>query len=399
MKRQIAIALIAVLVVAALGSAAYARSPITWSDAGAAPFMLNMVSSTVVNGEMWVIGGSDGGSSFESNSYATVKIYNPVTGWRDGPSLNQKRMKAQAVTIGSKIYVFGGQTKNDAGQTIRLDSLEIYDTDHPELGWQYGATAPRAVGYFGMTVAQGKIWVAGGETNSLPNPPNPNTTITGYVQIYDPVTNTWTHPDGTTAPANLGWADNGSNTWGSQLTLNTVKSGNYEWVVATGGSWNGAQSKCRRVNAVEGGPNSKSFADSGAIQPGKLDTAEGTNSGSGVSGQSSFVYDNTIYVLDGTSAGTSSYSYNWFNQVEYYDPSGSGSWKYDSDMPARLSGHFTACVIGNKIYVVGGKAYNGSSAVLNPEMYIGTIPEPSSIAAIVLGLGMLASAVVKRKKS
>lgn len=383
MKRILATVAAATMLFSA--ACAFAAPPtITWSRVTGKdlPVGRTLSASTALNGKLYVIGGGNGSTSpFESSQTNRVDVYDPVTQtWSQAANLNTARMKAQAVTIGGKIYVFGGQ-----GSSGRLNTLEIYDpaTDT----WSYGATSPRAVGYFGMTVAQGKIWVAGGETSITGSNP------TNWVQIYDPATDTWTHPGGT---LDFGWGDG---KYGSQLALGTYKEGSYEWVQVTGGVYTSTMvGYSLRINAVAGGAYSDKWYSTSAIEPGKLDTAEGTGKGNLVSGQSAFTYNDVLYNLGG--AGSSDYTYKWYNQVEYFDKA-SQTWKFNSDMPDRLGAHATAVVIGNQIFVTGGRRYDlvAGNAPLNTAMYVGLIPEPSSILALACGLIGAAGVLMRRRKT
>ncbi|MBF4693016.1 Kelch repeat-containing protein [Fusibacter ferrireducens] len=79
----------------------------------------------VLDGKIYAIGGIGG------QYLNTVEEYNPITDiWEIKASMNIARRNFEAVTLGNKIYVLGGN--NDANASLVLNSVEEYDPSENE---------------------------------------------------------------------------------------------------------------------------------------------------------------------------------------------------------------------------------------------------------------------------
>jgi N-acetylneuraminic acid mutarotase len=93
-----------------------------WSKVSELPTLREHLSSAVLNGEIYIIGGRTSG--FESN-LNLVEIYNPLkNSWRLGPQLQVKRGGHASVVFGDAIYVFGGERNEGTIEEVEKLTLE-----------------------------------------------------------------------------------------------------------------------------------------------------------------------------------------------------------------------------------------------------------------------------------
>lgn len=133
----------------------------TWSVISTAPEQFNHFQATAYNGLVWIIG------AFDSNTFPTetpeefIWAFDPANGeWIQGPSIpsNRRRGSAGLVLYGDKFYVVGGNTQgHDGGYVAWLDEYDPVTNT-----WTPLADAPNARDHFHATVADGKLYVAGG---------------------------------------------------------------------------------------------------------------------------------------------------------------------------------------------------------------------------------------------
>lgn len=80
-------------------------------------------TATVVNGKIYVMGGTD---VAKGDALSSIEVYDPATGnWEYEGEMNLGRIGHRAVAYENKIYVFGGITKEPSPGT--LDNVEVYD--------------------------------------------------------------------------------------------------------------------------------------------------------------------------------------------------------------------------------------------------------------------------------
>jgi hypothetical protein len=117
---------------------------------------LNVASSTV-NGKIYAIGGSRGGSQWYLG-LSTVEEYDPATDtWTRKADMRTGRTYFSTSAVNGKIYAIGGVT---TGNNSQLASVEEYDpaTDT----WTPKAAMPTARSAFSASAANGKIYAIGG---------------------------------------------------------------------------------------------------------------------------------------------------------------------------------------------------------------------------------------------
>ena len=131
------------------------------------------LATSAVNGKIYAIGG---GLEERLGPLATVEEYNPATDtWTRKADMPTPRHRLVAVVVDGKIYAIGGSQFGNSGA---LSSMEEYDpaTDT----WTKKTDMPTARLYHAASAVNGKIYVIGG--------------VGGFstVEEYDPSTDTWT---------------------------------------------------------------------------------------------------------------------------------------------------------------------------------------------------------------
>ena len=155
----------------------------TWTTKSEMPTARQGLSTSVVDGKIYAIGGGSASSSSYGvvETYSTVEEYDPATDtWTTKSPMPTARGFHSANVVDGKIYVFGGSPGAPARASIL--AVEMYDpaTDtwaqKSDMPWSL-RTGIRA-GF--SSVVDGKIYAFGGYGGS------------GIVDEYDPATDTWT---------------------------------------------------------------------------------------------------------------------------------------------------------------------------------------------------------------
>jgi N-acetylneuraminic acid mutarotase len=150
----------------------------TWIRKADMPTARSCLSTSVVNGKIYAIGGI---INANSPALSTVEEYDLVTDtWSKRTNMPTARINHGACVVEDKIYVIGGgQRVLGAGSS----TVEQYD---PETDtWTRKANMPTARFVLSASVLNGKIYAIGGK-------PGHNVSPLKTVEVYDPVTDTWT---------------------------------------------------------------------------------------------------------------------------------------------------------------------------------------------------------------
>jgi N-acetylneuraminic acid mutarotase len=148
----------------------------TWSPgAPLAAARYDHTVTTLANGKLLVVGGSNGTSSL-----ATAELYDPATGaWSPAGSLSDRRTLHTATLLASgKVLVTGG-----TGDLGTLQTAELYNPATNSWSPAAPMTSPR-VNHAAAALPSGKVIVAGGFNNNV-------RAGVATAEIYDPATNTW----------------------------------------------------------------------------------------------------------------------------------------------------------------------------------------------------------------
>jgi N-acetylneuraminic acid mutarotase len=140
-------------------------------------------TSAVVNGKIYVMGGYDASSP---NAMTKLEVFDPATNTWSAPATTGTftgRGGLSSAVVNGKIYVMGG---SHSGLANTSNTLEVFDpaTNSWSTPVTTGTFSPRS--YFTSQVVNGKIYTMGG-TNSSGIGVN-------TFEVFDPATNTWSTP-------------------------------------------------------------------------------------------------------------------------------------------------------------------------------------------------------------
>ena len=113
-----------------------------------------------------------------------MEEYDPATDtWTTKTNMKKARFSLSTCVLNGKIYAIGGDPGSSEGTYVGLATVEVYDpaTDT----WTTKTNMPTARGYLSASVVNGKIYaIGGGRTLS--------TSGLSTVEEYDPVADIWT---------------------------------------------------------------------------------------------------------------------------------------------------------------------------------------------------------------
>jgi len=149
----------------------------TWTKKADMPTARVFLASSAVDGKIYVIGGADRWPN--GTKLATVEEYDPATDtWTQKADMPAPRSALATSVVNGKIYAIGGHRGG-----VHISTVEEYDpaTDT----WTEKADMPTARQFVSTSVVDGKIYAMGGV---------PEITFPAFttVEEYDPVTDTWT---------------------------------------------------------------------------------------------------------------------------------------------------------------------------------------------------------------
>jgi len=162
----------------------------TWAVKADIPTKRTLFATGVVNGKIYVIGGA---TSLFASARATVEEYDPVTDtWTRKADMPTPRTRSSAGVVDGKIYVFGGGTGGGSSYPT-VSTVEAYDpaTDT----WTRQADMPTARELLTTSVVGGKVYAIGGQRQD-----SVSQGVYSTVEMYDPITDTWTKKADTPLP-------------------------------------------------------------------------------------------------------------------------------------------------------------------------------------------------------
>ncbi len=147
----------------------------TWATKSEMPTARGYHSANVVDGRIYVIGGSRWAPG--SGSILTVEVYEPTTDtWTQEGDMPASRSAGFTSVVDGKIYGFGGYGRR------RVDEYDpVTDT------WTEKANMPTYRTALSTSTLDGKIYAIGGYVPGVSGYPGVAT-----VEVYDPATDTWT---------------------------------------------------------------------------------------------------------------------------------------------------------------------------------------------------------------
>jgi len=151
----------------------------TWAQKADMPTVRDQLSTSVVNGKIYAIGGFD-----EDRSLRSVEEYDPVRDkWTERADMPTARQNLSTSVVNGRIYAFGGWNSNQGGY---LSTVEEYDPERD--AWKKKSDMPTARGLLSTSVVNGKIYTIGGSNRRMGTNDFEGITV---VEEYDPVTDTW----------------------------------------------------------------------------------------------------------------------------------------------------------------------------------------------------------------
>jgi hypothetical protein len=150
----------------------------SWSTGNSMPTARGLLGIVQINGLIYAIGGSTAQSV---GSVSTVEIYDPSSdSWSTGTPLPQSLAAFGAAVLNGTIYVIGGG--NDT--TAALASMYSFNPS-TDTSWAQKASIPTPRSALGAAAdTSGNIYAVGGLLQ--------NGNITGVVEIYNSISNSWT---------------------------------------------------------------------------------------------------------------------------------------------------------------------------------------------------------------
>lgn len=147
----------------------------TWTKKTDMPTGRSFPGISVVNGKIYVIGGNEGPGLW-GTTIATVEEYDPQTDtWTSKADMPTAREGLGASEVNGKIYAIGGSATSGRESWINMTTVEEYD---PATNtWTTKADMRRTRDAFNTVVVDEKISTIGA--------------FIPYEEMYDPVTDTW----------------------------------------------------------------------------------------------------------------------------------------------------------------------------------------------------------------
>ncbi len=157
----------------------------TWAQKADMPTPRSYLSTSVVDGKIYAIGGVP--RTRELPRLETVEVYDPATDtWEKTGDINQARSCAAIGVVNGEIYAMGGR---GLSETPYLSSVEAFNPKTNQ--WQEITEMPSPKTSHTASVIDGKIYVIGGYVQEEKKYKNLAT-----IEIYDPATDRWTQePD------------------------------------------------------------------------------------------------------------------------------------------------------------------------------------------------------------
>jgi N-acetylneuraminic acid mutarotase len=271
-----------------------------WTRKNDMPEGRHSFAADTVNEKIYVIGGR-----YTDN---LLTEYDPVAdSWTTKTPMPTSRMVLAAGTVNGKIYAIGGVV---AAFNPAISTVEEYDpaTDT----WTQKANMPTPRLGLGVSVVDGKIYAIGGMTSGSDFWSGMRNTV----EVYDPVTNTWT----TKAP------------------------------MPTARLWFSASVVDGKIFVIGGALVTKEMLSTVEVYDPATDTwTTKTHMPTARMGHASAVIDGIIYVIGG---GTHSADPGGYSVVEAYDPA-TDTWTKKANIPVARA-YSCASMIGRNIYVIGG---------------------------------------------
>ena len=166
-RSQFIVAVLVGAVVSLMPKLALAGS-LHWQTLTPMPIAVQEIYPAIHQGKIYVAGGlSDKISAEQQQMTAEVQIYDPATDrWQAGPALPQPRHHAYLVSVGDKLFVFGGFVQENGGRWSA--SADILLLDETKSVWRNVAQLPKPLTETVAAVLNGKVHFVSGRSPSGP---------------------------------------------------------------------------------------------------------------------------------------------------------------------------------------------------------------------------------------
>ena len=162
-----------------------------WQVISELPTQRRGFATAVVDGKIYLIGGTPLQNRRGPYGLSTVEVYDPKTNsWEQVADMPTPRASTETAVINGTIYVCGGYNGAD-NRLVNLKFLDIVEAYDPQTDtWvrKQGMSIPRK--QFGVGVVAGKIYAIGGYIHPLDKKPEDPWRI-DLVEVYNPATDTW----------------------------------------------------------------------------------------------------------------------------------------------------------------------------------------------------------------
>lgn len=161
-----------------------------WQKGVNGPIGQTYVQGTECEGSYYSIGGRSAKEGGVHKRCFRLETLGGRYRWSESQSLNESRGWAPSVSIGRRLFVFGG-AKGGHGPT--MNGVEMLDLDLPDKGWQKVAEIPGdSRGWLGAAAVGGKTYVLGGLHFFDAKPEQgPDRKRLNEVWMFDPEKRTW----------------------------------------------------------------------------------------------------------------------------------------------------------------------------------------------------------------
>ena len=161
-----------------------------WTQKADIPTVRSYLSTSVMDGKIYAIGGMS--SSTEQERLETVEVYDPATDtWAKTESINHARSCAAISVVNGEMYAMGGRGWSgiQSEPDPYLSSVEVFNLKTNQ--WQEITEMPTPRTSHTASIVDGKVYVIGGYVQEGKEYKNLAT-----IEIYEPATDRWTQaPD------------------------------------------------------------------------------------------------------------------------------------------------------------------------------------------------------------
>jgi N-acetylneuraminic acid mutarotase len=150
----------------------------TWTTKSEMPTARVCHHASVVDGKIYVTGGSDVSTPDERSHVRTVEVYDPATDtWTQEGDMPVSRASGFSSVVDGKIYLIGGYG----------GSQQVDEFDPSTNTWHTKSDMPSARRSLSTSALDGKIYAFGGYVAGVAGHPGVAT-----VEVYEPGTDSWT---------------------------------------------------------------------------------------------------------------------------------------------------------------------------------------------------------------